>query len=80
MLTILQAISHLPVSVVAAVAPDLATDRETELLQALSPSTVAALNETLAVLERTRELVNEENFPKQEQVIIDTQQNLMYTK
>ena len=67
-------------SVVAAVAPDLATDRETELPQALSPSTVAALNETLAVLERTRETVNEENFPKQEQVIIDTQQNLMYTK
>ena len=60
---ILQAISHLPVSVVAVVAPDLV--RDSLVPSPLSPSTLQTLSELVAVLDRARGLVNEDNFPGQ---------------
>ena len=58
---IMQAISHLPVSVVGVVAPDLVQGRPSPL----SPSTLQALGELVAVLDRATGLVNEDNFPGQ---------------
>jgi hypothetical protein len=59
----LKAISHLPVSVVAVVAPDLV--RDSLVPSPLSPSTLQTLSELVAVLDRARGLVNEDNFPGQ---------------
>ena len=65
---VLQAVSHLPVSVVAILAPDLIGTDALQQQSSLSPDTTQALNETLVVLEKTRELVTEENFPNPGQV------------
>ena len=53
---------------VAILAPDLIGTDALQQSSLLSPDTIQALNETLKVLEKARELVTEENFPDPGQV------------
>ena len=70
---ILQAISHIPVSAVADIAPDLPLtesegERDDDQTSPLTSATVAALDRTMEALERAREGVTDENFPNLGQV------------
>ena len=66
----MQAVSHLPVSVAAIVAPDIVQAVERGETTSLSTITLAALNKTLEVLHKVKNVIlsDEDNLFSQQQV------------
>ena len=62
----MQAISHLPVSIAAILAPEVSETGQ--VMDTLSPATVSSLNQSLYVLRRSQDLVVPTNFPSEQQV------------